>query len=112
MQAGVADIIFAGGRPDGGDVADVLHHGREGDGHDGKDGADAEFRHGDGGQGKGLRVFDRGKVNAAQADGQQIRADDAQQDGDDLDHPLAPDVADHDDGQRNKGPAASPRWRW
>ena len=56
-----------------------------------------------GGHCNDLRLLHRREVYPAKADRHQIGADDAQQNRNDLDHALAPDVADHDDGQRDKG---------
>ena len=43
VQAGVFDEVLAGGGGDGGDVADVLHHGGDGDGRHDQDGGDVEL---------------------------------------------------------------------
>ena len=112
VQAGVTDEVLAGGGADGSDVADVLHHGGQGDGHDGQHGAD-EFGaavNGEQTHGLGMHrnaepggVGHAGKVHCAGDQSHHIGHDDTQQDGQDLDHALAPDVADDDGAQGHKG---------
>ena len=112
VQAGVVDIVVANGGTDGSDVADMLHHGRQRDGQDGEEGADelraavdGEQAHGalmqrDAepiGGGNGLEVHRTGH------EGHRVGHQNADQDGQDLDHALAPDVADNDRAQRHKG---------
>ncbi len=43
VQTGILDEVPAGGGGDGGDVADVLHHGGDGDGGHDEDGGDVEL---------------------------------------------------------------------
>ena len=103
---------MANGGTDGSDVTDMLHHGRQRDGQDGEEGADelraavdGEQAHGalmqrDAepiGGGNGLEVHRTGH------EGHRIGHQNADQDGQDLDHALAPDVADDDRAQRHKG---------
>ena len=103
MQARVFDEVLAGGGGDGGDVADVLHHGRDGDrGHD-QDGRDVEFGDDELLETKEACFTHTREVDLTGDDRDDVGADDAEQDGDDLDHALAPDVGDHDDGHSDEG---------
>ena len=43
------------------------------------------------------------EIDLAGKGGADIRSDNAQQNGNDLDHALAPDIADHDDDDRDQG---------
>ena len=123
MQAGVFDEVLAGGGGDSGDVADVLHHGGDGDGRHDKDGGHVEL-----GDDELLQTHDAGAVYLGKVDqglhhavgvrqlcaagrGDQsydVAAHHTQQDGDDLDHALAPDVGHDDDGDghQRQPPAA------
>ena len=122
MQAGILDEVFASGGGNGGDVANVLHHRGDGDGGHDQNGGDVKL-----GDDKLLEtdevcLADGGKVDerlhhavgvgqlraAGGGDqGNDIAAGDAEQNGDDLDHALAPDVGDHDDrhGDEREPPA-------
>ena len=103
MQARVFDEVLAGGGGDGGDITDVLHHGRDGDrGHD-QDGGDVEFGDDELLETKEACFTHTGEVDLTGDDCDDVGADDAEQDGDDLDHALAPDVGDHDDGHSDEG---------
>ena len=111
VQAGVTDIVAAGGGADGGNIADVLHHGCNGNGHDGEQGADEFFAAVNGKQTHGLFVdgetdpgglADGGKVNRTSYQGNRIADQNTDQNGQDLDHAFAPDVADDNGGQRHK----------
>ena len=117
MQAGVGQVIAFTGRADGADVADVLDHGGQSQGDDGDHGADQQAgvavaeqgEHGAfhfNGRADPSGLFHQGEVHVAGNSGHHIGGDNAQQDGDDLDHTLAPDVADddHDDGHQSDGP--------
>ena len=98
MQTGILDEVLAGGGGDGGDVADVLHHGGDGDGRHDQDRGHIEL-----GQDELLQTHEvgAGHLGEVHLTGDQrydVRAHHAQQDGDDLDHALAPDVGHDDDG--------------
>ena len=118
MQAGILDEVMTGGGGNGGDIADVLHHGGDGDGGHHQDGGNVELgddelleadqvgltHGGEVHQGlhdsvgvRQLGTADRGD------DGHNVAAYHAQQDGDDLHHALAPDVGYHDDGHGHQG---------
>ena len=108
MQAGILNEVFLGGRADRGNVTDVFHHGRNGDGRHDQDGGEVEL-----GKHELLQAYDLSglhsfKVHISAAVGaddaaegkdqhQCIGNDHAHEDGDDLDHALAPDVAADDD---------------
>ncbi len=63
VQARVFDEVAAGGGGDGGDVADVLHHGGDGDrGHD-QDGGDVELRDDELLKADEIRLVDSGEVD-------------------------------------------------
>ena len=118
MQAGIFDEVAAGGGGDGGDVADVLHHSCDGDGCHDEDSGNVELRDDELLKADEIRLVDGGEVDerlhhalcigqlraaGAGDDRDDVGADDAEQDGDDLDHALAPDVGDHDDGHSDEG---------
>ena len=125
VQAGIFNVVAVAGGGDRGHVADVLDHGGKGQRDDGDDGgqelvcvdiaggeqAEDGLLHLDG-QREPLRFGDVGDEICADVrvedDGQQIRADDAEEDRDDLDHALAPDVGgdDDEDGGDGDPPAA------
>ena len=96
MQAGVGDEVPAAGRADGGDIAHVLHHGSQGDGRHGENRAAAEFGNGEGRDAYGGCSCQAAIVYPADDQGDDVGAYDTDQDGDDLDHALAPDVAADD----------------
>ena len=112
VQAGVIDIVVADGSADGGDIAHMLHHGSQCDGDDGEQSAD-EFRAAvDGEQTHGLlvqgdaepcRVGDLLEVHGTGDQSHRVGHQHTDQDGQDLDHALTPDVADNDHAQRHKG---------
>ena len=123
MQTGILDEVLTGGGGDGGDVADVLHHGGDGDGRHDKDGGHVELGDDELLQTHEVGTLDRGEVDqglhhavgvrqlCAAGGGDEchdVRAYHAQQDGDDLDHALAPDVGHDDDGDghQRQPPAA------
>ncbi len=111
----LCDEVAVARRADGRDVADVLDHRGEGQRHDGDDGGDGKpgvepfaeqrehrvvphHRKADPG---GLR---HGReIDLPHGRRSDVRADDAEQDGDDLDHAATPDVGDHDDGDGHDG---------
>ena len=125
VQAGVLDVVAAAGGGDGGDVADVLHHGGEAQGHDGDDGGEehvpvhvppgeeAEDRlvhlHRQGQEGGLADVLHQGLPDAGVKDHrQEVGAHHAQEDGDDLHHAPAPDVGGHDDADGGNGNPPAP----
>ena len=98
MQAGVSDEVLAGGGGDGGHVADVLHHGGDGDGGHHQDGGQVKLCQDEVLQAHEVGAADLGEVHLSGDQGHDVAAYHTQQDGDDLDHALAPDVGHHDDG--------------
>ena len=83
---------------DGGHVADVLHHGGDGDGGHDQDGGQVKL-----GDDKLLQAHKVGlaylsEIHLAGDEGHNVAAHHTQQDGDDLHHALAPDVGHDDDG--------------
>lgn len=104
VQARIGEIgLFTCGA-DGGDIADVLHHGGQRDGRDGDAGADAEFCHAAGvdRETEPFCVVDRRKINFAHQQRDNVGNDDADQNGQDLHHAFAPDVAHDDDRESDK----------
>ena len=102
MQAGILDEVLAGGGGDGGHVTDVLHHGGDGDGRHDQDRGHIEL-----GQDELLQTHEvsaghLGEVHLAGDQRHDVRAHHAQQNGDDLDHALTPDVGDDDDGDSHQ----------
>ena len=92
----------------------MLHHGSQRDGQDGDDGRHNQapvgvFEHGDGGifhlerEADPGSLFHAGEVAQAEAGRDQIGTQHTQQDGDDSDHTLSPDVDDNDDGDGQQG---------
>ena len=103
---------MADGGADGGDVTDVLHHGSQSDGDDGEQGADELGAAVDGKEAHGFLVERDAepcgggnalKVHGTGHKGDCVGDENANQDGQDLDHALAPDVADDDRTQSHKG---------
>ena len=95
----------------------MLDHGGQRQGDNGDHGADQqagvavadEGEHGAfhfNGRADPSSLFHQGEVHVAGNSGHHIGGDNTQQDGDDLDHTLAPDVADddHNDGHQSDGP--------
>ena len=114
LKAGIFDEVALGGGGDGRDIADVLHHGGDGDGGHDQNGGHVELAHLEGrqthpaGLGHGGEVQNGGTVrigdaHSIQDERKHIGDQHAHQDGDDLEHSLAPDVEDDDDGQRHNG---------
>ena len=102
VQAGILDEVLAGGGGDGGHVTDVLHHGGDGDGRHDQDRGHIEL-----GQDELLQTHEvsaghLGEVHLAGDQRHDVRAHHAQQNGDDLDHALTPDVGDDDDGDSHQ----------
>ena len=115
VQAGVLDEVLPHGSGDGGHVADVLHHGGDGDGGHDQDGGQVKLGHAAGEvlqegleaqhgvfAGEQGAAGKAGEIDHPGAQGDHIAADHAQQDGDDLDHAAAPDVGHDDDGHGNQ----------
>ena len=103
---------MADGSADGGDIAHMLHHGSQCDGDDGEQSADELRAAVDGEQTHGLlvqgdaepgRVGDLLEVHGTGDQSHRVGHQHTDQDGQDLDHALAPDVADNDHAQRHKG---------
>lgn len=112
VQAGVVDIVVADGGADGGDIADVLHHGRQCDGQNGEEGADELRAAVDGEQAHGVLMqrdaepvggSDGLEIHGAGHESDRVGDQNTDENGQDLDHALAPDVADDDRTQRHKG---------
>ena len=112
VQAGVIDIVVADGGADGGDIAHMLHHGCQRNGDDGEHCADELRAAVDGKQAHGLPVQRDAHPcslrNALEVHctGHQchcIGHQHTDEDGQDLDHALAPDVADDDRAQCHEG---------
>ena len=108
MQTGVLDEVPAGGGGDGGDVADVLHHGGDGDGCHDQDRGHVELGDDELLQTHEVGAGHLGEVHLTGDQRHDVRAYHAQQDGDDLDHALAPDVGgdDDEDGRDGDPPVA------
>ena len=105
VQAGVIDIVVADGGADGGNIANVLHHGSQCDGDDGEQRTDELRAAVNGEQTHSLLVQgdaqpsgfgDLLEVHCAGDQCHRVGDQHADEDGQDLDHALAPDVA-HDD---------------
>ena len=98
MQAGILDEVLAGGGGDSGDVADVLHHGGDGDGGHHQDGGNVKLGDDEFLQAHKVGDGDLREVHLMEDQRHDVAAHHTQQDGDDLDHALAPDIGDDDDG--------------
>ena len=114
MEAGVADEVLPHGGGDGGNIADMLHHGGKSDGHDREDGRGDEAVVGvlKDGEHRALPVNGKsepgslrhgGEVHLPHQGGRKVGPDDPQDDGDDLHHPFSPDIADDDNGDGDDG---------
>ena len=115
VQTGIFNEVLADRGADGGDITDVLHHGRDRDRDDGNDRADqkagvdliaeqAEDRVFPGnGQTDPLGLRNFGEVYLAGNGSYHIGNQNAHQDRDDLDHALAPDVAGNNDRDGDQG---------
>ena len=112
VQAGVVDIVVADGGADGSDITDVLHHGGQCDGQDGEEGADELRAAVDGEQAHGVLMqrdaepvggSDGLEIHGAGHESDRVGDQNTDEDGQDLDHALAPDVADDDRAQCHKG---------
>ena len=117
MQTGILHKISVYGRGNGGNVSHVLYDRCKRDGYDGNDGSDNESRVAilECPKGRAFKVDGpsdpvslrhAGKVHFAKRDCNQIRTNDADDDGNDLDHALAPNIAYHDqyDGYKCNDP--------
>ena len=82
----------------------MLHHGGQRDGNDGQAGRQAELGHlaAHYREGNGFGFLHAGEIHSAHEQGHNVGADDTQQNGQDLDHALAPDVAGHHNGQSHQ----------
>ena len=113
MQAGIGNVVALTSRSDGGDIANVLNHGRKGQWHDGDNGRrgktaielrSKERKHGvvpHDGQANPGGGCDAREVDLAQRGRNGIAHHNAQQNRHDLDHAAAPNVADDDHGNGN-----------
>ena len=109
MQTGVFNEVAAGGGGNGGDITDVLHHRGDGDGRHDEDGGDVELCDDELLEANEVGLTHRDEVDKGLHDAAGIRqlgaaesGDHAEEDGDDLDHALAPDVGNHDDRHGNE----------
>ena len=114
MQARVLNEVLFHGGGDGAHIADVLHHGGQRDGHHHGDGrskqgsvhitgqAEHGVRPGKGQADPGSFGYG-GKVHLAAQRAYQIGTHNAQQNRDDLQHALAPDVEHHHNQHRQHG---------
>ena len=124
MEAGVLQVITLTGGGDSADAADVLHHGGQGQRHDGYSGCEQQ-------PGVHIRAAEQAKQSILKLEGQAdpgsiqqslnfgwvhnlhagdlaqsghtIGAHHPQKDGDNLYHTLAPDIAYHYNGDGDKG---------
>ena len=103
VQAGALDEVLAAGGGDSGHITDVLHHGGDGDGGHDDDGGHIELGQDDLLQAHQLGLAHGGEVHLMGENGHDVSAHNTQQDGDDLDHALAPDVGNDDDGDGHQG---------
>ena len=119
MEAGVDHEVLAAGGGDGADIADVLDHGGKGQGHDRQHGGPEDAAVDRAGEEVEHAVFpeDRQAEPLGTADGsgdggalrgindecEDVRAEHAEQDRDDLGHALAPHVEADDDQDRDDG---------
>ena len=103
METGILDEVLLHRGGDGGHIADVFHHGGQSDG-----GHDQDRCHVELGQDEGLEAHHLcrghpGEVHLLRGQSRRIGHQHAQEDGDDLDHALAPDVGGDDDGHSQDG---------
>ena len=111
VQAGIIDIVVADRSADGSDIAHMLHHGCQRNGDDGEHCADELRAAVDGKQTHGTLVQGDAepvgssnglKVDCTSDQSHSIGDQHTDQDGQDLDHALAPDVADNNSAQGHK----------
>jgi len=102
VQARILDEVDAGGGGDGGHVADVLHHRGDGDGRHDEDGGEVKLRERELLKSDEAGGADRLEGHVARERRDHAAADDAEQDRDDLNHALAPDVDRDDDDDRDE----------
>ena len=114
VQARVLDEIVPGRGGNSTDISDMLHHGSQGNRSHDEDGRQVElaqlerlnrhiFRTGDFSEiqdGAAVGVRHAGRI---EDQGENIGNHDTHQDGDDLEHALAPDIEDDDDREGNQG---------
>ena len=104
VKARVLDEVLTHGGGDGGHIANVLHHGGDGDGGHHQDGGDVKLGDAAAEVGdEGLEAHPAGsghagKIHLSGNQGHNVGTHHAQQNGDNLDHTLAPDVGHDDDG--------------
>ena len=112
VQAWVIDIVVANGGADGGNIANVLHHGSQCDGDNGEQSADELRAAVNGKQTHSLLVQgdaqpgglgDFLEVHCAGDQCHCVGDQHTDEDGQDLDHALAPDVAHDNSAQCHKG---------
>ena len=115
MQAGIGNVVALTSRSDGGDIANVLNHGRKGQWHDGDNGRrgktaielrSKERKHGvvpHDGQANPGGGCDAREVDLAQRGRNGIAHHNAQQNRHDLDHAAPPNIADDDHGHSDNG---------
>ena len=97
MQAGILDEVFASGGGNGGDVANVLHHRGDGNGSHDQNGGEVELGDSELLQAEGACLMHGGEIDLSGDQGNDIAAGDAEQNGNDLDHALTPDIGSDDD---------------
>ena len=111
VQAGIIDIVVADRSADGSDIAHMLHHGCQRNGDDGEHCADELRAAVDGKQTHGTLVQGDAepvgssnglKVDCTSDQSHSIGDQHTDQDGQDLDHALTPDVADNNGTQGHK----------
>ena len=103
MQTWVVEVVFAGGCADSSHITDMFHHGSQSNWHDGDNSTEAEFWQAQRCHSKNLRGRNCFKVYLAHKDGNDIGNYNTNQNWNNFDHALAPDIADDDDSQRDKG---------
>ena len=119
MQARIGDKILTDGGGNGADITDMLHHGCQSNGSDGHNGGQQQTaveiltENGEGGVlpddgqaeplGLGHRSHNIGPGAGIHNQGKHIGYHHAQQNGNDLHHALAPDVAGNHNQDRNDG---------
>lgn len=103
MQAGVFNIVFAAGGADCRNIADMLHHGSDGDGRHNQNGGQIKLRHLERGQAHNIRLRHAGKIDHTAAQRDNIRNQHTHQNRDDFDHAFSPHIADDDNHHRKGG---------
>ena len=115
MQTRIGNEITLAGGANGGNIADVLNHGSQGNRHNGDDGRQCNTRvetrseqgkHGvlpQHGQTDPRGAFHAGEVHNAHKTSNNVRDDNAHKNGDDLNHALTEDAARHNNNNGNNG---------